>query len=43
MTVITVFLRSDTAAKIFLPFVLVCLLFKGGVYFVGEPADSNDG
>ena len=39
----TVFLRSDTAATIFLLFVLVWLLFKGGVYFVGKSADTNGG
>ena len=37
------FFRSDAAATIFLPFVLVWLLFKGGVYFIGELADSNNG
>ena len=28
---------------IFLLFVLVRLLFEGSVYFIGEPANSNDG
>ena len=28
---------------IFSLLVLVWLLFKGGVHFVGKPADSNDG
>ena len=27
----------------FLLFILVRLLFEGGIYFVGKPADSNDG
>ena len=39
----TVFLRSDTAATILSLFVLVRLLFEGGVYFIGKLADSNDG
>ena len=39
----TVFLRSDAVATIFFSlFILVRLLFKGGVYFVGKPMDSND-
>ena len=34
----TVFLRSDAAATIFFPqLVFVLLLFKGGVYFFGNP------
>ena len=32
----------DAMATIFLLFVLVRLLFEGGVYFVGKPAGSND-
>ena len=46
--------ETKYAATVFLPpqllfffffslFVLMQLLFKGGVYFVGKPADSNDG
>ena len=27
----------------FLLFILVWLLFEGGIYFVGKSADSNDG
>ena len=39
----TVFLQSDAVATIFSLFVLVRLLFEGGIYFVGKLADSNDG
>ena len=35
---ITVFLRSDAAVTN-----LGWLLLEGGVYFVGKPADGNDG
>ena len=43
----TVFLLSDTTAStffffFFLLFVLVQLLFNGGVCFIGKLADSND-
>ena len=36
----TVFLRSDAVATIL--FIIVWLLFKDGVYFVGKPADRNE-
>ena len=39
----TTFLRSDTTATIFYGVCLVRLLFEGGVYFVEEPVDINDG
>ena len=38
----TILLRSDTVATIFFTFVLVRLLFKGGIYFVEEPARSSE-
>ena len=37
-----VFLRSDSVATKFSMHVLVQLLFEGGVYFSGKPADIND-
>ena len=37
-----IFLRSDTAA-FFSWFILLRLLMKGGVYFIGKPVDSNNG
>ena len=40
--VITVFLRSDAMATIFLLHLSVQLLFEGSVYFFGKPADIND-
>ena len=42
MYTLTVFIRSDAATTIFSLFVLVGLLFKGGIYFVGKLADSKD-
>ena len=39
---LTVFFQSDAATAIFLLFVLVGLLFKGGIYFVGKLADNKD-
>ena len=39
----TVFLRSDAAATIFFAAHFVRLLFKGGVYLFGKPADINNG
>ena len=36
----TVFLRSDEVAT---RCTLVWLLFEGGIYFIGKPADINDG
>ena len=38
----TIFLQSDAAATIFLAVCFMRLLFEGGVYFVGKPADSNN-
>ena len=40
--VITVFLRSDAMATIFLLHLSVWLLFEGSVYFFVKPADIND-
>ena len=34
--------HADAATTIFSLFVLVGLLFKGGIYFVGKLADSKD-
>ena len=41
----TIFLWSDAVATIFSLFLLVRLLFEGGIYmyFLGKPADSTDG
>ena len=40
--VITVFLRLDVMATIFLLHLFVRLLFEGSVYFFGKPADINN-
>ena len=40
---LTVFLQSMPRLLFFSLFVLVGLLFKGGIYFVGKLADSKDG
>ena len=40
--VITVFLRSDAMATIFLLHLSVQLLFEGSVYLFGKPADINN-
>ena len=39
----TIFLQSDTVATIYFAAVFVWLLFEGGGYFFGKPADMNDG
>ena len=39
----TIFLQSDAVATIFSLLAFVWLLFKGGIYFLGKPADINDG
>ena len=48
MVVHTAVIRSDSMAAIFCGYysraatIRKWLLFEGGVYFVGEPVDSND-
>ena len=37
------YFSNQTLATIFLLLVFVRLLFEGCVYFVGKPADINDG
>ena len=39
----TIFLQLDAVATIYPLFVLAQLLFEGGIYSVGKPAESNDG
>jgi len=39
----TIFLRSDAMDIIFSLLVFMQLLFEGGIYFLGKPADINDG
>ena len=43
VTIITVFLRSDTAATIYFTARFVRLLFEGGIYFFGKLGDINNG
>ena len=40
---VTVFLRSDATATIFLLLGFVRPLFEGGIYFSRKPADINNG
>ena len=39
----TISLRSDATDIIFSLLVFMQLLFEGGIYFLGKPADINDG